>query len=138
MQNLSSSFPSVVFISYFPNSLGENNDVEHRVTQDSSSINTVLFLSELSVSWETPSIRYIKTRGKGHLRQALRKGLLEQHGPEGKETGISGSPLCSTRNSKVLAPSPKKIRACFIQCKQSIKEMGSITTTQDLHYFLNS
>lgn len=67
----------------------------------------------------------MKTLGRGCIGQAFRKGQPEQLGPECKKTCIlqgTCHPICFSNHSEVLTPSPKKRRACFIQCKQNTKK----------------
>lgn len=135
MQSLSSSFPSVVFISCFHDFLG-------CVAQ--SHIKTPQWLIVFCFYLNICILRYtfhevtMKTLGRGHIGQAFRKGQPEQLGPEGKETFILHSTcnlICFSRHSKVLA---QRKGVYFINANKTLRRNTiSITTTQELHHFLN-
>lgn len=112
-------------ISCFHEFLGHNRDTKHSHIKTPQWLIPFCFCLNICILGDTFHEVPVKTLGRGHTGQGFRKGQPEQLGPKGKKTCIlhgTCHSICFSRHSKVLAPSPKKMRACFIQCEQNTKK----------------
>lgn len=134
MQSLSSSSPPVSSISHFHSSLGRNTDIEHRVTQGFSRVNTGLFPSEHAYA------------GKQGDHENMRKGPLKTRPvraaqPQGQGSRCLGWHMFDIQRVTPPAPPgrswllPQRKGECDLSSANKTI-MASTGPTKQLHHFV--